>query len=370
MKQKKLKKIGKKFSTAPKKILSEHKKLKENKIIKNFTITFTAFRLFLAVILFFIILSGIENLPIYLFALTAFLSFFEGFIYRKQKSQLLSIVSFLADKFLVNLSAIALVIMDMLPLGIMLVFLGRDLLTIIVGSYLFYKDIRREFKATFIGKITLFLQIIALATALFGAIDWILMWTAIALTIISAVALFFQSEFILTKRTDISGFRILNLIKLADVFTLVNIIFGLTAIIFVINKNYNYAIVSLFVAVLADYADGKLARKLNQQNSFGKELDSLADTISFGVAPTIFGFSLIQTPLAIVAFTIFLFCGVLRLARYNIMNIQDNFSGMPITLNGIIIPLLFLFEVDSELYPYIYIVLGILMVSSIRFRKI
>jgi len=113
-----------------------------------------------------------------------------------------------------------------------------------------------------------------------------------------------------------------------------------------------------------------MAKRLNQQNAFGRELDSLADTISFGVAPAIFGFSLIQTPLAIVSFAIFLFCGVLRLARYNIMNIKDSYAGMPITLNGIIIPLLFLFKLPVDFYPYVYILLGILMVSSIRFRKI
>ena len=187
---------------------------------------------------------------------------------------------------------------------------------------------------------------------------------------ISAIELFFKSEFRLAKRSDISEFKMSNLVKLADIFTLINVIFGLAAIFFAINKEYIYVVASLFLAVIFDYFDGKLARKLGQQNVFGKELDSLADTVSFGVAPAIFGFSLIQTPLAIISFTIFLFCGVLRLARYNIMNIPNAFAGMPITLNGIIIPALFIFNVPVTFYPYIYIFLGILMVSSIRFIKI
>ena len=149
-----------------------------------------------------------------------------------------------------------------------------------------------------------------------------------------------------------------------------NVIFGLAAIFFILKENYYFAVISLFLAVIADYLDGKIARKLKQQNTFGKELDSLADTISFGVVPAIFGFSLIQTPLAIVAFIFFLFCGILRLARYNIMHIREGFEGMPITLNGIIIPAIFLFKVPIDFYPYIYLILGILMVSSIRFRKI
>jgi len=344
-------------------------KFKNNKFLKKFSITFSLFRLSLAIILFFIILGERSKLSALLFVVTAFLSFFEGFIHKEQ-SQLRSIISLLADKFLVNLSAIALAITNLIPFWVMLAFLGRDLLTVIGGAYLFYKDIRREFKATFIGKITLFSQIIALTPIILGEIDWILVWAAITLTIISAIELLFKSEFRLTKRTDISEFRIGKLLKISDVFTLVNIAFGLAAIRFAISKNYIGVTISLILAVIADYVDGKLARKLKQQNNFGKELDSLADTISFGVAPTIFGFSLIQTPLAITAFTIFLFCGVLRLARYNIMNIQDGYAGMPITLNGIIIPALFLFSVPFDLYPYIYIILGVLMVSSIRFRKI
>ena len=338
---------------------------------KRRSFTFTLLRVLLAFILFFVILSGRKNISIYLFGLTAFLSFFEAFIYRKQESQLRSIVSLLADKFLVNLTAIALVILNLLPVWIMLIFLGRDILTIIGGAYLFYKDIRREFKPTAIGKITLFFQIISLVPILLGSIDWILLWAAIALTGVSAVELLFKSEFRLTRRTDIREFfRIIQLIKLADVFTLVNVIFGLVAIFFSIKNNHDLAIAALFLAVVADYIDGKIARRLDQQNIFGKELDSLADTISFGVAPAIFGFSLIQTPLAIVAFTIFLFSGILRLARYNIMHAKDGFEGMPITLNGIIIPIIFLLDVPVEFYPYIYIALGILMVSSIRFRKI
>ena len=126
----------------------------------------------------------------------------------------------------------------------------------------------------------------------------------------------------------------------------------------------------LILAVASDYLDGKVAKTMGQQNEFGKELDSLADTVSFGVAPAIFGFALIQTPLALISFTIFLFCGILRLARYNIMDIKGSFAGMPITLNGVIIPLTFFLDTPIKFYPYIYLVLGILMVSSFRIKKL
>ena len=336
---------------------------------RNFPITVILFRLLLAFILPFIILSGRQKIAALLFILIALWSFLESLIHG-QKSQLRSVIDLLADKLLVNLTAIALAVVGMLPFWVMLVFLVRDLLTIIGGSYLFYKDIRREFKPTLIGKITLFLQIIALITVILGQIDSILIWTAAILTITSALELFFKSEFRLAKKTDINEFRISNLIKFADIFTLANMVFGLVAIFFAIKEYYPYMVISLFLGVICDYADGKLARKFGQQNAFGKELDSLADTISFGVAPAIFGFSLTQTPLAIFSFAIFLFCGILRLARYNIMNLKNEYEGMPITLNGILIPSLFLFKVPVGFYPYIYIVLGILMISSLKFRRI
>ena len=336
---------------------------------KQISMTLTLFRLLLAVILFFIILSEKTFISLFLFGITAFLSFFDIFVYR-QKSPLKSIVDSLADKLLVNLSAFALLLQGLLPLWAMLVFLARDLVTIIGGSYLLSKDIRREFKPTLIGKITLFFQIISLFPVILGEPDIVLIWGAVILTAISAIELIFKSEFRLIRKTDINKFRIYSLIKFSDIFTLGNTVFGLAGIFFAISKNYEYMSVSLLLAVASDYFDGRVARKLNQQNIFGKELDSLADTISFGVAPAIFGFSLIQTNLAIISFTIFLFCGILRLARYNIMDAQNGYEGMPITLNGIIIPSLFLFHVPPKFYPYIYIILGVLMVSSIRFKKI
>jgi len=219
--------------------------IKKNKIIKKIPITFTLFRLLLALILFFIILSGIENIPIFLFIIAAFLSFFENFIYKKH-SQLRSIVSLVADKLLVNLAAIALVFTNLLPLWVMLVFLGRDLLTIIGGSYLFYKDIRREFKATLTGKIALFFQILSLVPVLLGQIDMVLVWSAVILTVVSAIELFFKSEFRLTRKTDINELRISKLLKISDIFTFANLIFGLIAIFFAINKNYTPMIILLF----------------------------------------------------------------------------------------------------------------------------
>ena len=333
----------------------------------------TLLRIVLAFVVAILIISERKNVSTIFFIITALIAFFEGLISKRfiERSLLKSILDFFADKFLVNIVAIALVIKDLLPIWVMFVFLVRDLLSIIIGFILLYRDFRREFKPTALGKISLFFQIIALIPVIMGNIDWVLVWIAIVMILISGIEALFKSEFrIVKRRTDLDDFKMLRLIKFADVFTLTNVIFGIISILFAIKGWYNTASIMLILAVVSDYLDGKVAKIMAQQNEFGKELDSLADTVSFGVAPAIFGFTLIQTPLAVISFTIFLFCGILRLARYNIMNLRGAFQGMPITLNGIFIPLAYFLDIPIKFYPYIYLILGILMVSSFRIKKL
>ena len=338
---------------------------------KKLPITLALLRVLLALIIMLVILYSKKNIAAFLFILTALISFFDSFTAKKRKkSQLRSIIDLLADKLLINLSAIALYFVGTIPLWVAIIFLGRDLLTVSGASILLYKDRRREFKATLIGKIMLFFQIIALIPAVLQSVDWVLVYIAVFLTVMSAVEWIFKSEFRLVRRADIDEFRITNLIKFADILTLINVVFGLTSILFAVTSRHNLASIMLIMAAVFDYIDGKVAVLTKTNNEFGKELDSLADTVSFGVAPAVFGFSLIQTPLAVIAFTIFLFCGILRLARYNIMDIKKEFEGMPITLNGVIIPLIYFLKVPFNYYPYIYLVLGILMVSSLRVKKL
>lgn len=316
----------------------------------------------------------------YIFILTALTGFFENFIARKHPSLLRSISDFFADKILVNLAFIVLSIKGVVPFWVTLVILARDMFTIIGGAILFYKGLRREFKPTVLGKVSYFFQLMALIPPIANQqVDWILMSIALTLTVISGAYALFKSEFRLMRRkSDLDEFRIYNLLKFADIFTLLNVALGIISIVFSINNNFGYAAFMLLIAVVFDYLDGKIAKSMQQQNMFGKELDSLADTVSFGVAPAIFGFSLmqfasninqIQMTFGIIAFTIFLFCGILRLARYNIMNLSGAFQGMPITMNGIIIPLAYFVKIPIKFYPYIYLALGVLMVSSFRIKK-
>jgi len=327
------------------------------------------------------------KIGLYFFIITALVGFFENFISRKYPSQLRTIIDFFADKLLVNLAAVILAFKGLLPVWIVLIIFARDLLTIVGGTILLYKNLRREFNPTMIGKISYFFQLMALIPVILTSeIDWYLMYTALILTVLSGAYSLYKSEFRFVRRkTDLDEFRIFNLIKFADIFTLINVALGLVSIVFAIGGNFKYAAYLMLIAVVFDFLDGKIAKSMRQESSFGKELDSLADTVSFGVAPAIFGFSLMQVTygikqlqitLGIIAFTIFLFCGILRLARFNIMDSKGVFRGMPITLNGIIIPIVYFIgsryyeHTYIRFFPYLYLFLAILMVSSLRIKKL
>ena len=281
-----------------------------------------------------------------------------------------SLLDTLADKLLVDLSAIALYITNILPLWVLIVFLAKDILFILRGALTLRKEKYTVFKQTPISRITLFFQVIAIVAILFDKMDTFLIWTAVIFTIINIIVTFFSPEFKLVKRkTEFDEFSFRKLLKLADFITLTNVFIGLLSISFAITGNLAIASILLFVAVIVDFLDGKIARLTKTHNDFGKQLDSLADTVSFGVAPTVIGFSLIQTKLAMISFSIFLLCGILRLAKYNIMEANDSYIGMPITFNGIIIPLVYLFGLPILYYPYLYLVLAALMIAPIQIRK-
>jgi CDP-diacylglycerol--serine O-phosphatidyltransferase len=118
--------------------------------------------------------------------------------------------------------------------------------------------------------------------------------------------------------------------------------------------------------------DGLLARILNCTSDFGKQLDSLADIISFGLAPTflilLYRLENMQWlgPVAAIAFLI---CGALRLARFNLSAPSKGFTGMPITAAGVILSMITL--VDERMKPELVIavmgLLSLLMVSRIPF---
>ena len=341
-------------------------------------------RILFASIVAALVYSRQYRIAIVFFVLTSAMAFYESIQLKNLKKSLIrSFLDFFADRYFIDIVAISLFLKDDIPLWIVAIFLMRDILTFVIAFTLFWRDARREFKPTILGKISVFLPVLALLVTLMDKLKatrissgYTLLWIAAIIVVVSGIESLFKSEFRLIKRKRyMDEFRILRLLKFADAFTLTNVAFGILSILFSISGTYWLACVMMILSVIGDFLDGKIAKLMNQQNEFGKELDSLADTVSFGVAPAIFGFSLIQiqSPVAMICITVFLFCGILRLARYNIMDSKD-FSGMPITTNGFIIPLAYFVSIESNLvidfFPYLYLILGLLMVSSFRVKRI
>lgn len=160
-----------------------------------------------------------------------------------------------------------------------------------------------------------------------------------------------------------------NYFNIPNLLTFFNIICGLTSIYFSIEKNFKLAALFLFFCVLFDFFDGKIARYLNQESEIGKNLDSLADLTSFGIAPVIF-VSLLNDLLIIYLLSILFVCsGAYRLARFNITK-KKLFEGMPITLNGIIFPTLFFINSNYYVYIIVLIITSFLMISKIKVKRL
>ncbi|MBM6839134.1 CDP-diacylglycerol--serine O-phosphatidyltransferase, partial [Clostridium saudiense] len=126
-----------------------------------------------------------------------------------------------------------------------------------------------------------------------------------------------------------------------NAFTFINLSLGIFSILSTIEGNYALASTFILLAGLVDRYDGRIARFLNASSELGKELDSLADLVSFGVAPSILSFLLFNFKdvgnTSIIGFIVlitFPICGAFRLARYNVSTFDGVFAGVPITIAG------------------------------------
>lgn len=184
-----------------------------------------------------------------------------------------------------------------------------------------------------------------------------------------------------------SDYRIYQMIKIADYFSLGNAVFGFLSIIMTMLALFYhaesflfYSAIFMIVAVFFDFIDGKVARFTKTFSKIGKDLDSLSDVVSFGVAPALFGFAIValstDRPLLIliqaVISTFFVVCGILRLARFNVINIKG-YIGVPITLSGLLVPLIYvlgnMITIPLYIWPAFFVIYAIFMVSSIRINK-
>jgi CDP-diacylglycerol---serine O-phosphatidyltransferase len=116
--------------------------------------------------------------------------------------------------------------------------------------------------------------------------------------------------------------------------TVGNMFCGFLSILYSAEGKFSLAILAIVVAILLDGVDGRVARKLNATSEFGLEFDSLADLISFGVAPGMlvfyWAFSLYDRDLGVLFTFAYAVCAASRLARYNISTTNlKGFTGLP-----------------------------------------
>ncbi len=166
-----------------------------------------------------------------------------------------------------------------------------------------------------------------------------------------------------------------------NIFTFINLGCGVLSLLATFKGKFFISALLIIIAALVDRYDGRIARYLQVTSDLGKELDSLADLVSFGVAPALLIFILYKFdtlgPLGILGYALLLLypiCGAFRLARYNTAEFDGNFRGVPITIAGCILAIYALLagERFTNIYlPLIFIViLSYLMVSNIKLKKL
>ena len=178
---------------------------------------------------------------------------------------------------------------------------------------------------------------------------------------------------------------------LPNMFTLVGVCIGLTSIKFAFDERFGLAIICIIVAGLIDGLDGRIARLIKGTSQVGKELDSLTDVISFGVAPAFIMYFWQLNTLGRVGWLIclvYVICVALRLARFNVNSEtqpswKDNFfEGVPSPAGGILVlmPLIYskseiqFLNVNFTYFTTIlFILISVLLISKLptySFKKI
>lgn len=161
----------------------------------------------------------------------------------------------------------------------------------------------------------------------------------------------------------------------ANLLTLGNLSLGGFAIITSIKGELHLSLLLIFIAALLDRFDGMTARKLNIESELGKQLDSMSDIISFGVAPALLLYQAILFEFGAPGafFTVFyIACGAFRLARFNVADHNGYFTGLPITAAGCLATLSFLGipYLPPQFFLFLTIVLSFLMISTFRLKKV
>ena len=179
-----------------------------------------------------------------------------------------------------------------------------------------------------------------------------------------------------TKKPAKSIYVLPNLLTSAGLFA------GFYAIMQAGLGNFESACLAIYVAMVMDILDGRLARLTNTTSDFGSEYDSLADMVSFGVAPALMLYDFALSELGrfggLVAY-IYIACAALRLARFNVAKVNDKrfFTGVPSPGAAAIVASVVWVCIDYDITPdginvvfaILMALLGLSMVSNIKYRS-
>jgi CDP-diacylglycerol---serine O-phosphatidyltransferase len=183
-----------------------------------------------------------------------------------------------------------------------------------------------------------------------------------------------------------------------SLFTIGNIFCGYYAVIATLKQNYDYAAIAIGLGTVLDMLDGRIARLTKTASDFGVQLDSLADVLTFGIAPAMLAFSWGLTSsdgieatvarhvrqLGWLATFAFVVCGALRLARFNIQASRKTdeppskryFVGLPIPAGaGMIAAVVHFFKTpilmigSALLWCFLILLVAFLMISTVRYSS-
>lgn len=153
-----------------------------------------------------------------------------------------------------------------------------------------------------------------------------------------------------------------------NLFTIGNLLCGVLSITFNMSGFLRIASIFIFLSACLDLFDGMIARKLKVNSEFGVVLDSLADIVSFGVAPALIFHSIASSSiLTSLAFILFPTMGAIRLAKFSVKPTIGYFKGLPIPAAGLPLAGMGLFLYSNA---WITLILALLMVSPIRVKKL
>jgi len=167
---------------------------------------------------------------------------------------------------------------------------------------------------------------------------------------------------------------------LPSLFTTGNVFCGFYAFVAVLNEQFYFAAWAIVAGMIFDGLDGRIARLTKTTSAFGEQYDSLADIITFGMAPAFLAYSWVLKPfgrLGWMAAFLFLLCAALRLARFNVTKPEirsEHFVGLPSPASAVVIASIVIAFEDlfaTRMNPFIMVMvvyaLAFLMVSNIKY---